>query len=220
MIAVAGPRASVFVDLAGAPATSASGAVRRALADPRGVFSNRAGRLKRASGKMFKFARVTLKFAVSRLRNLPTPRSSPGGHVGGLEGPVRAASKTPCPAHLRARAQPTQHRFVTSAARRTTAVLRAPLRCIQSNNRHRNDAAVSRAHRRLCRTPRKCGGPCLPCQSPARLRRAASARPGARRDQHVHAKRHAPLARRRHGRDGGVARHLRVRGAGRPVGLI
>ena len=162
-----GPR---FVDLAGAAATSASGAVRLALTASRGVFSGRTGRFKRASGKMFKFARVTLKFAVLRVQDQPTPRSSPGGHVGGLEGPVRAASKTPLPSSFESSSTANSASwFVTSAARRTRAAPRAPLRCIQSNNRHRNDAAVSRTNSRMRRPPRKRGGARLPCQGAALL---------------------------------------------------
>ena len=40
-----------------------------ALADPRGVFSNRTGLIQAASGKMFKFARGRLKLALNQQNN-------------------------------------------------------------------------------------------------------------------------------------------------------
>ena len=200
------------MDLAGAAATSASGAVRRALTAFRGVFLNRTGCLKRASGKMFKFARVTLKFAVSRLHNPPTPRSSAGGHFAGLSGFVLWASKMRVAGCLRGRSQLSLSKFAHTLAGHSNAL-------VDSCTHLRSHAALSGTNRRVRRTPRKRGGACLPCQSPALLcaaaRRAARAHHDERRPVHD-----APLARRRDGRHGGVARHLRVRGARRPVGLI
>ena len=55
-----------------------------ALADPRGVFSNRTGLIQAASGKMFKFARGCCQVGVSCAKHKPTPLSSAGGYIGGL----------------------------------------------------------------------------------------------------------------------------------------
>ena len=165
-----GPR---FVDLAGAAAISASGAVRTALAAPVECFRTGRGA---SSGVIEKSSSSRGSHSSSRFLDCATYQRHVAVLAVMLEG-----SLDPCSRLQKSRCSSSSSSAANSERRQVRARLHvrhsyALLDPVYTLNSSSNDAALRGTNRRLRRPPGKCGGPCLPCQGAARLRRAARAR--------------------------------------------